>query len=262
MNEKIQKYQEDAVEAETKLASKLSVTEYESLVGKVVRMMVFKQHEKPGVPVKRQELLEACTSEYGKRAGGSQIPSWVIKVAQAKIISTLGIEMHELSRVAVVSGKKKGLVLDKQPSVTATYVLRSVLPRQMRRELVDDPADDQAQGFKAVVLALIHLNGGRMEEGELWRHLRMLGAGPDDKEHPHFGKTGDVLRELEKTRHVVCSQQQSATGAEYFLEWGENAGSEFGPQGVQTWIEQEFGKAPGFGSLPGMGAGASGGGGR
>jgi hypothetical protein len=35
--------------------------EYEALVGKVVRMVLFKQHEKPGVPVKRQELLDATT---------------------------------------------------------------------------------------------------------------------------------------------------------------------------------------------------------
>jgi len=35
--------------------------EYEALVGKVVRVMVYKQHEKPGVPVKRQELLDATT---------------------------------------------------------------------------------------------------------------------------------------------------------------------------------------------------------
>jgi hypothetical protein len=44
--------------------------EYDELVGAVVRMMLFRQHEKPGVPVKRQELLDACLVRGARGCGG------------------------------------------------------------------------------------------------------------------------------------------------------------------------------------------------
>jgi hypothetical protein len=35
---------------------------------------------------------------------------------------------------------------------------------------------------------------------EVWRHLKMLGAAEGDAEHPLFGRSEDLLRDLEKTR--------------------------------------------------------------
>ncbi|GBF98775.1 hypothetical protein Rsub_11357 [Raphidocelis subcapitata] len=258
MNAKIQEYQEAAAEAETKLASLLSLTEYQALVASVVRTMLFKQHEKPGVPVKRQDLLEAFTGTYKGHAHAKKLPSLVLRVAQAQIISTLGIEMQEVTRVAASTGRKKNAMEEAQ-STTATYVLRSVLPVGVRRALVDDPADDQAQAFKMVVLALIHLNGGQIEVDEFWRHMHMLGVEPEDRDHPHFGRPEDCLKELEKTRHIVRLQQSGAAGAVQVLEWGEHASSEVGEEGIKRWIEQEFAAAPGFGGGAGGGGGGAGG---
>ncbi|KAI8467413.1 MAG: MAGE family-domain-containing protein [Monoraphidium minutum] len=248
MNAKIQQYQSEGADAEAKLAALLSAHEYDALVARVVRCMLFKAHEKPGVPVKRQELLDACFADYRGHGASKKLPSLVLRVAQARAAAVFGLEMEELSRVAVTT-KRKGVGADDAPNVTSTYVLRSILPVAMRRALVDDPADDQAQGFKALVLALIHLNGGQIEADDLWRHLSRLGADRGDKEHPHLGKTEDALAALEKTRHIVRSEASSVNGPMATLRWGENAASEFGEAGIKQFIEQEFAAAPGFDGL-------------
>ena len=132
--------------------------------------------------------------------------------------------------------------------MSQTYVLRSLLPAGVRRALVDDPAADAAQGFKMVVLALIELSGGALPLEDLWRHLgHGLGASESDREHPAFGRAPEeLLRELERTRHVIRSQRSGANGAEVVLEAGEHAAAEFGPGGVRAFVEAEFADAPGF----------------
>ncbi|KIY93230.1 hypothetical protein MNEG_14734 [Monoraphidium neglectum] len=221
--------------------------------------MLFKQHEKPDVPVKRQELLEACFGDYKKHKASKKLPSLVIRVAQGRIISILGIEMQEIARGAAAT-RKRGLAQDDGPSSTQTYILRSVLPLEMRRQLVDNRADDQPVGFMMVVLSLIHSNGGTMELEELWRHLKQLGVAAGDVEHPQFGKSEDMLKELEKTRFIIRSQQHDTAGVKTLLQWGERAVSELGTAAIQRWTEEEFARAPGYGDTQIGGGGRAGGG--
>jgi hypothetical protein len=58
-------------------------------------------------------------------------------------------------------------------SGTKTYVLRNALPWQLREHVAPTPRPNRA--LTLVVLALIHLEGGKMEEGE--PSLGELGVG-------------------------------------------------------------------------------------
>ncbi len=54
---------------------------------------------------------------------------------------------------------------DAEVSMSSTYVLRSVVPTALRRALVHDPKEDVSRGLLMVVLALIQLNGDKMDGG-------------------------------------------------------------------------------------------------
>lgn len=84
-------------------------------------------------------------------------------------------------------------------SSTQTYVLRSIIPTPLRQQLVDDMREDSVSGLLMLVLALISMNGDKMESDELWRHLRRLGV-TQEEEHPVFGHVKKELEKFERTR--------------------------------------------------------------
>jgi hypothetical protein len=70
-------------------------------------------------------------------------------------MASFGLEMKELERIT--DGKKD--------SGTKSYVLRSALPAGLRSALVHNSAREVHVGFMMVVLALIMMNGDKMESG-------------------------------------------------------------------------------------------------
>ena len=68
------------------------------MAGAVVRLMLFSQYDKPGVPVPRAKLNEALLLSYKDHASRRKIPGVVIAMAQARLLTCLGMEMVEVER--------------------------------------------------------------------------------------------------------------------------------------------------------------------
>lgn len=64
--------------------------EQDKLVREVMRFMIFRQSEKPEVPVPRGELSKITSSH--KKANGR----FIIKLAQARFCKSMGLELKEL----------------------------------------------------------------------------------------------------------------------------------------------------------------------
>lgn len=85
---------------------------HERLVQQVMRLMLFRQHKFPDVPVKQTELASLINAEY-KGPRKPKLSSVIIAHAQSKFMQLLGIEMEKLNlktaRAAASSSQAGGL---------------------------------------------------------------------------------------------------------------------------------------------------------
>ena len=61
-----------------------------------MRYMLFNQHTKPGVPVKRQDLTNLIMGGYRGSTKMKKLGNLIIKQAQNKFITICGLEMKEV----------------------------------------------------------------------------------------------------------------------------------------------------------------------
>lgn len=98
------------------------------------------------------------------------------------------------------------------------YVLRQTLPPRIVERYRLSSSSNRTPGLfglTAVVLGLIRLNGGKMDEDVLWTSLEELGVCRDDTAHPYFGKSADAIKLMEARRYVLffeCSKIIHAHG--------------------------------------------------
>ena len=71
--------------------------EERKLTRNVMRYMLFNQHTKPGVPVKRQDLLNLIMGGYRGSSRMKKLGDLIIKKAQEKFINICGLEMKEVT---------------------------------------------------------------------------------------------------------------------------------------------------------------------
>ena len=72
------------------------VQEKNKLVRSVMRFMLFRQQQKPGVPVKREELMKMVLADY-KTGMKSRLGNYVIQQAMASFPAIFGLEMKEVA---------------------------------------------------------------------------------------------------------------------------------------------------------------------
>ncbi|KDD75108.1 hypothetical protein H632_c867p0, partial [Helicosporidium sp. ATCC 50920] len=188
----------------------------------------------------------------------------VIIAAQHRLATSFGLELKELAPVARDPGGMPSLPSLAHPSEGAApggstpgsqrprsrapapvappssssrqYVLRTLLPS----EVAASPAQPAATGFALVVMALIHLAGGKMSAGELWTALAEVGVSPEASDQD-LGGWEEALAALVKQRCVA-----------------DAALDEIGEDGLETWCKHMLSDEPR--RLAYMGAGAMAGG--
>ena len=85
------------------------VKEEAKLVRNVMRYLLFHQHQKPGVPVKRQDLTTIIMKSYKGSSRMKKLGTLIIKKAQADFASKFGMELKEISsQVHTRHGKQPG----------------------------------------------------------------------------------------------------------------------------------------------------------
>lgn len=184
----------------------ISTEERDKLVAEMMRYMLFKLHQHPGVPVKREELSQLVTKNYRQR----NLPAVVITQAQKKFATIFGYEMKELQRSRPT---KSNNVRSSQQSTTESksYILKSMLPEELRTKLVDSKETSHFLGLTFAIVGIVQLAGGKIPEDSLWQYLRQLGLDEHDEKHPQFGNVKQAIETIVKQRYI---QKEKAIGRE------------------------------------------------
>ncbi|KAF6265347.1 hypothetical protein COO60DRAFT_1040845 [Scenedesmus sp. NREL 46B-D3] len=224
--------------------------------------MLFKNYEKPGMPIKRQELNDIIQKEVTHRVGrgGNKLPGVVLPLAAAKLAAAFGLEMREIKRHGG-SGAARGAAAAATAdgcaggaaggSVTQTYVLHSLLQPTLLARFVHEAGEDAMRGLMTVVVGLLQLApNGQIEADDLWRQLAQLGVekepepgyDKDDQASTFSNKDGavGVLAHMERCRYLAKkSMTAPAGGLTSVYELAEAAHDEFGAAAkalVNQWL--------------------------
>ncbi|MED6148153.1 hypothetical protein PIB30_050393 [Stylosanthes scabra] len=196
----------------------ISAMEKDKLVGEVVRFMLFKTHQNSGCPVKREELTQIVTKTYHQR----NLPAFVINEAKSKLASIFGYEMRELQRVLPSS---KSNARSSQPNVgdSKSYILVSKLAPEVYEKYVVDVNSAHLSGFTFVIISIVYLAGGKIEEELLWSQMRRMGLSEDNVNHPVLGNIKQSLELLVQQRYLQKDKVNGPEGNTMYYELAERA---------------------------------------
>ncbi|XP_024516673.1 uncharacterized protein LOC112341185 [Selaginella moellendorffii] len=217
---------------EAQAQAQMSPDEVNALVAEVVRHMLFRNFQQPGVPVRREELNQIVTRSYKQQRGLSGV---VIDRARKKIASVFGMEMHELHKLPRQHSARGGGAGSQGASSEPSreYFVKSTVPLEARREFVDAPSAVALRGLALAIVSIIHLSPGRScKQEDLWLHLGKLGIEEDDERHPVFGSIKHTMELLQRQRHF--HKERSEDGFVYTL--AERSLEANVAKKISTWI--------------------------
>ncbi|XP_028054717.1 uncharacterized protein LOC114258912 isoform X2 [Camellia sinensis] len=194
----------------------ISVEEKDRLVAEVIRYVLFKTQQNSGCPIKRDELTQLITKNYRQWA----LPAFVINVAKEKLLSIFGYEMRELQRSRPSTNQGRS----SQQSVpdAKSYVIISQLPAKVYKKYVEDANTSHLTGFTFVIISIVYLAGGKIQEA-LWHHLRRLGLSESDESHPILGNIKQSLEALVQQRYLQKEKTNGPEGNTLFYELAERS---------------------------------------
>ncbi|GAX73763.1 hypothetical protein CEUSTIGMA_g1214.t1 [Chlamydomonas eustigma] len=248
MAQKVSKYEENMKSQESARERALTQMELNSMTGKIVRHMIFSNHERPGEPVSRQKLHDALLADYKNHKHSKALLNLVLPMAQYKLISVFGMEMRELEKAG---GERKGKAGSVEgggaaaPSATGAkmYVLRNILPIALREEVLPERI---SQSLLLVVLAILYLAQGSMDESQLRKWLSQLGIRTEGEEaaghHPKLGNIKEELQRMAKCRYLILTKKSMGVEGivDHTVEWGEAAKDEVSESEIKDFIEKVF----------------------
>ncbi|PSS26381.1 Non-structural maintenance of chromosomes element like [Actinidia chinensis var. chinensis] len=195
----------------------ISAEEKDRLVAEVIRYVLFKTQQNSGCPIKRDELTQIVTKNYRQRA----LPAFVIKEAKEKLLSIFGYEMRELQRSR--PSTNQGRSSQQSAPDAKSYVIISQLPAEVYNKYVEDANTSHLTGFTFVIVSIVYLAGGKIQEENLWHHLRRLGLSDSDENHPILGNTKQALEALVQQRYLQKEKTNGPEGNTLFYELAERA---------------------------------------
>ncbi|CAM6120560.1 unnamed protein product [Calypogeia fissa] len=185
-------------------SSELSGEEMKKLVAEVMRHMLFKNHQQPNVPVRRDELARLITTTYKQH----NLPTVVISQAQKKMLSIFGFNMKEYVRVKSAKAAKSANA-GTQADVKE-YVLESSVPEAHLRKYIETPGTAAVTSLAVLVVGVIKYSGGeKVPEETVMQSLERMGIREADANHPVFGNMKNALETLSKQRYI---QKEKLTG--------------------------------------------------
>lgn len=222
---------------------RFSTQELDFLSSLVIRHFIFKNSEKPGQPIPRNEISSLITGTITDGSGKSRLPGLVIAHARWKLAEGFGLEAKELTKA--VAGNKTSRVNDSEGA--KYFVLHTIVPPPLFTAFLQQEenksATDAFRGFVMLILSLIELQGGKVFEDELWNLLAEVGI-TRNEEHPSLGKIDTLLDEMLKLRYITAGKGMNHRGDDEMgriIEMGEVALHEFGGIGaLKAWYDSEF----------------------
>ncbi|KAF3683721.1 General regulatory factor 11, OMICRON,RHS5 [Capsicum annuum] len=201
--------------------------EKDKLVAEVVRYVLFKTEQSSGCPIKREELTQLIT---GKNYRQRNLPAFVINEAKSKLSSIFGFEVSRGINHGDIGGVSWDFVLlaeSLQFSPVAadakSYILRSQLPADVYTACVEDKKKSHVTALAFVVTSIVRLAGGKINEENLWPHLRRLGLSETDESHPVHGNVKLALEAIVQQRYLHKEKVNGPEGNATFYELAERA---------------------------------------
>lgn len=152
------------------------------------------------------------------------------------MIEIFGFEMREVLRPPQ---RVKDRALVSASDGRPHYILLSCVPSGLYSKVVRDASKDADKGLAMVILASIEISGGKLNDEDLWTHLKDVGVDPNI-EHPLFGKPALVLEELVKKRYINLERQSGPDGEIKTYSIGEVAAAEIGTEQIKEFYLHEL----------------------
>lgn len=237
----------------------ISIQALEDASRLVLRYFIFKNSEKPGTPIPRTEITTLITNNITAHRRSNALPGLVIAHARLKLAEAFGLELREITRIP---GSRGGGVNGAGGSRSAAaaiaaaqnnldgpkmFILRTMVPPVLVEGYLSQPSDPREamklsayRAFIMVVLSILELQGGKMNESTLWDLLEELGVGKEEEHHPSLGNVGGLLEDMIRQRYLIAEKVNTEDGVDRGLMIGEVAMDEFGGGEVKEWYEREF----------------------
>ncbi|GER46469.1 melanoma-associated antigen G1 [Striga asiatica] len=215
--------------------SQLDISEHEKdkLVGDVIRYILFRYEQNGRCPIKREELTQLIT---GKGYKQRNLPAFVINEAKSKLSSIFGygLKEHQRSRPSANPGRAS----QQTTGDAKSYTILSELPADVYKKFVEDTSLSHEMGFAFAVVGIINLSGGKVNEENLWHHLRRLGVNENEENHPNFGNTKMALEALVQQRYLQKEKVSGPDGNTICYELAERALDETTNDRIKEYITQ------------------------
>jgi hypothetical protein len=234
----------------------ISIQALEDASRLVLRYFIFKNSEKPGTPIPRTEITTLITNNITAHRRSNALPGLVIAHARWKLAEAFGLELREISRIPGSRGGGAGgsrsaaaaiAAAQNNPDGPKMFILRTMVPPALVAGYLAQPSDPREamksssyRAFVMVVLSILELQGGKMNESTLWDLLEELGVERGEERHPSLGNVGGLLEEMIRQRYLIAEKVNTEDGVDRGLMIGEVAMDEFGGGEVKEWYEREF----------------------
>uniref|UniRef100_A0A3Q7ID03 MAGE domain-containing protein n=1 Tax=Solanum lycopersicum TaxID=4081 RepID=A0A3Q7ID03_SOLLC len=104
-----------------------------------------------------------------------------------------------------------------------SYILRSQLPADVYKAFVEDENRSHVNALTFVVTSIVRLAGGKINEENLWHHLRRLGLSETDESHPVYGNLKLALEAIVQQRYLHKERVNGPEGNATFYELAERS---------------------------------------
>eukprot|EP01089_Gocevia_fonbrunei_P013475 TRINITY_DN3464_c0_g1_i1.p1 TRINITY_DN3464_c0_g1~~TRINITY_DN3464_c0_g1_i1.p1 ORF type:complete len:340 (-),score=84.58 TRINITY_DN3464_c0_g1_i1:21-1040(-) len=228
----------DFASAKQKKVDSLSKEEKEKLVGELMRLTLFLDHNK--LPLKRADINQKVLKEY------KGLSSYVLEESQKRFKEIFGYELKEIPRVeaSVTSKGKGGKKTTRTNKASGIYVLQNLLTAGERQK-TQDPQKPEETGLLLVLLSLIYLNDDRLDSDTLESYFKIFDIYLET-EHPVFGDVKKLLDTYVKQYYLFRTKTEtisSKTGrALYEYKLGGRAHVEIQKKELLRFIAGMFGE--------------------
>eukprot|EP01025_Chloroclados_australasicus_P018573 TRINITY_DN1982_c2_g1_i1.p2 TRINITY_DN1982_c2_g1~~TRINITY_DN1982_c2_g1_i1.p2 ORF type:complete len:375 (-),score=41.18 TRINITY_DN1982_c2_g1_i1:1271-2338(-) len=197
-----------------------NMEEEQLLTQALIRFILFHHTKDPSMPITRQKLCEVI-KEALPTGGKSRnwLASHIIARVQRDFASLMGLELKYLQQ--------------------EKYVLKSLLPRSLLKELVLDRRYDAMHGFMMVVLSIVKLNNDVISQEDLWMKLGKFGIKKEDQ-LPGIGAANSAVHSMVRKKFLREEKHQTQDGHEIVYRFGELVGQVEDGNGQISNIEISF----------------------
>ncbi|KAL8517124.1 hypothetical protein ACS0TY_015370 [Phlomoides rotata] len=154
-------------------------------------------------------LSQSDISEHEKDKLDGEVVRYILFKSEQN--SGCPIKREELTQLITAVGDAK------------SYIIISRLPSDVYARFVEDKSMSHMSGLTFVVVGIIHLGGGRIDEENLWHHLRRLGLHENEENHPVFSNTKQTLEALVQQRYLQKENVNGPEGNTVYYELAERA---------------------------------------